>query len=128
MELKDWVKAARQHKDMTLEQLAHAVGRSKAAAGFWETGKTKPSFAQMQQISGITGYPMPGDAASSATSTTDQLAAPRSKRWPYERIDYEKLVSLKGAAAKNLENAILAAAADIDIDIKAARFGKRKAA
>ncbi|MGQ3227118.1 MAG: helix-turn-helix transcriptional regulator, partial [Hydrogenophaga sp.] len=57
MELKTWVKNAREHAGMTIEQLGSAVGRSKAAAGFWETGKTKPSYAQVQKISLVTGWP-----------------------------------------------------------------------
>lgn len=59
MELKDWVKAARKHKGWTLEQLGDAMGRSKATAGFWENGKTAPSFVQVQRIAEVTGYPHP---------------------------------------------------------------------
>lgn len=49
-------------------------------------------------------------------------------RWPFSRIDYDKFVCLKGVDARNIENAILAAAGDLDIDVRVARSGKSKAA
>lgn len=61
MELKDWVKAARERKGLTIEGLAAELDRSKAAVGFWETGKTNPSYAQIKKISELTGYPMPDE-------------------------------------------------------------------
>ncbi len=69
MELKDWVKAARKSKKLTLEQLGEQIGRSKANVGHWETGKHNPSYEQLLQISDITGYPMPGN--------TEQANTPR---------------------------------------------------
>jgi SOS-response transcriptional repressor LexA len=62
MELKDWVRAARKHKGWTLADLGEAVGRSKATAGFWEAGKTAPSYAQIKKIAEATGYPLPVEA------------------------------------------------------------------
>lgn len=59
MDIKHWVRAARAHRKWTLEQLGEAVSRSKATVGFWENGKTKPSYLQMRQISQCTGFPMP---------------------------------------------------------------------
>lgn len=59
MELEKWVRAARKHKGWTLEAMGEALGRSKATAGFWETGKSKPSFAQVLRIAEVTGYPVP---------------------------------------------------------------------
>jgi transcriptional regulator with XRE-family HTH domain len=126
MEIKQWVKAARDHAGLTIEQLAHKMGRSKAAAGFWETGTTKPSYAQMLKISEITGHAMPEQAAPAATSAIDIRTA-RAKLWPYPRIDYEKFVALSGAAARNIENAILATASDMDVDLRTARSAKRAA-
>lgn len=46
--------------------------------------------------------------------------------WPYPRIDFDKLVALTGTEARNLENAILAAAADVEIDIKWVSPGRRR--
>lgn len=125
MDLKVWVKAAREHGKLTIEQLAAAMGRSKAAAGFWETGTTRPSYAQIKKISEITGWPMPDTEPAPSMS---ELDAARAKRWPYTRIDYEKLAGLRGTDARNLENAILAAAGDLDLDIRVARRGKSASA
>lgn len=125
MELKVWVKTAREHAKLTIEQLATALGRSKAAAGFWETGATRPSYAQIKKISEVTGWPMPDTEAAPSVS---ELDAARAKRWPYVRIDYEKLAGLQGSDARNLENAILAAAGDLDLDIRVARRGKKASA
>ncbi|MGQ3001274.1 MAG: helix-turn-helix transcriptional regulator [Hydrogenophaga sp.] len=121
MELKTWVKNAREHAGMTIEQLGSAVGRSKAAAGFWETGKTKPSYAQVQKISLVTGWPMPEGAPPAEIS---DLAKARGRRWPFSRIDQQKFLALLGADARNMENAILAAAGDLNIDIRPTRSGK----
>lgn len=125
MELKEWVKAARENAKLTIEQLATAMGRSKAAAGFWETGSTRPSYAQVKRISEITNWPMPDTGT--VASTVD-IAEARAKRWPYTRIDYGKLVALQGKEARHIENAILAAAGDLDLDIRVRRSGKSKIA
>ena len=65
MEIKDWVKAARNHAGLTLEQLGARLSRTKANVGHWQSGKHKPSYEQMLQISQVTGYPMPAIGASS---------------------------------------------------------------
>lgn len=126
MEVKQWVKAARDHAGLTIEQLAHKMGRSKAAAGFWETGATKPSYAQMLKIAEITGHALPEKAAPLVATATDIKTA-RVKLWPYPRIDYEKFVALSGVTARSIENAVLAAAGDLEIDIRPARSAKRTA-
>ena len=117
MEPKEWVKAARSHAGLTIEQLAGELGRSKAAAGFWETGSTKPSYAQVKKISEITGYAMPDGERLPVLAATDTRTM-RPKLWPYPRINYEKFVGLSGTAARSLENAILATAGDVGVDIR----------
>lgn len=77
MELKDWVRAARKHKGWTLEQLGDAMGRSKATAGFWENGKTAPSFVQIQKIAEVTGYPHPFGRESAGTPPPPNELAPQ---------------------------------------------------
>lgn len=52
------------------------------------------------------------------------MARTRQERWPFSRVDFDKLVSLQGVDARNLENALLAAAGDLDLDIRVARSGK----
>lgn len=63
MELKQWVKAARLHKQLTQAQLGALVGRTKANVGHWELGKHEPSWDMIQSISAATGYPMPTEGA-----------------------------------------------------------------
>lgn len=59
MELKEWVRAARKHRNWTLAELGEAVGRSKSNIGLWETGTHSPSYAQVLQIAAETGFPLP---------------------------------------------------------------------
>lgn len=75
MELKDWVKAARKHRDWTLAELGELVGRSKSNVGQWEAGTHHPSYAQVQQIAAETGFPLPHlvelDEAGNVTATSE---------------------------------------------------------
>lgn len=59
MDIKDWIKAARQHAGLTQERLGEAVGRTKANVGHWETGKHEPKLEQIEAIAKATGYPPP---------------------------------------------------------------------
>lgn len=75
MELKEWVRAARRHAGWTQQRLGDEVGRTKANVAHWESGKHPPSYAQVTQISALTGYPMP-----------DLLANPEVTRRAQENI------------------------------------------
>lgn len=59
MDIKDWIKAARQHAGWTQEKLGEAVGRTKANVGHWETGKHEPKLEQIEAIAKATGYAPP---------------------------------------------------------------------
>lgn len=59
MELQEWLRAAKKHSGMTLEEIGALVGRSKANVGHWMSGKHKPSFQQVLAISEATNYPAP---------------------------------------------------------------------
>lgn len=59
MGIAEWVRAARKHKGLSLQQLGDALGRKRATVGHWETGTNEPSYTQMLAISELTGYPMP---------------------------------------------------------------------
>lgn len=77
MELKDWVKAARGHKNWTQQQMGDAVGRTKANIGHWEKGLHSPSFDMVQKIAVATGYTAPGDIAPAPSNVED---APNLRR------------------------------------------------
>lgn len=71
MELNEWVKAARAHKQLTQEQLGEAVGRTKANIGHWEKGLHAPSFEMVQRIAEITGYAAPNSATAPEANADD---------------------------------------------------------
>lgn len=95
MELKDWVRAARAHKGMTQARLGDQVGRTKANIAHWESGKVKPSYAQVVQVASITGYPMPDqlggppaeELASDSTTSNDPRRLDDIKRQLLADID-----------------------------------------
>ncbi|RZS31687.1 LexA family protein [Corticibacter populi] len=59
MEIKDWIKAARQHKNWTQQQLGDAIGRTKANVGHWENGLHQPKLDMLLKIAAETGFPAP---------------------------------------------------------------------
>lgn len=59
MELREWVKAARKHKNWTQTQLGDELGVTKGNVSAWEVGRHEPSYGQMQKISDLTSYEMP---------------------------------------------------------------------
>lgn len=59
MEIKDWVRAARNHnKKRSQAALGLLLGVSKQNISAWENGHHEPSFTQMERIAAITGYPL----------------------------------------------------------------------
>jgi len=58
MEIGKWVKAARDSRDWSQEELAHQLGRTKANISGWENGRHEPSFGQIMRIAELTGYPL----------------------------------------------------------------------
>lgn len=50
MELKEWVKTAREAAQLTQEQLGEALGRGKATISGWEKGSYEPSYDQVLAI------------------------------------------------------------------------------
>lgn len=126
MELKDWVRAARAHKGLTLEKLGEALNRSKATAGFWESGATAPSYDQMRKISEVTGYPLP-EAIRGEHPLAD-LNAARAQKWPFRYLDQAKIAALSDDDARELEGAWRDAAKRLNFNVEVSRSGKRKAA
>lgn len=74
MEIKDWIKAARQLKGWNQTQLGDVVGRTKGNIGHWETGKHTPSLEQIAAISVATGLPMPALGAPSVAMSNVEPA------------------------------------------------------
>ena len=47
MEFKDVLKELRREKNLTHEQLAKAIGYSRAIIGFWESGQKQPTLSAL---------------------------------------------------------------------------------
>lgn len=82
MEIKDWIKAARQHAGLTQEKLGEAVGRTKANVGHWETGKHEPKLEQIEAISKATGYPPPEWSVAVQSNVESAPELKKSRRVP----------------------------------------------
>lgn len=87
MDLGDWVKAARASKGWTLEQLGEKLGTTKANVSHWERKRHEPSFAQVQRIAEMTGYPL----------EPLLIAAEPPPPWPLPTLDRERLERLSPA-------------------------------
>lgn len=59
MEMRNWIRSARKKADLTQEQLGEKLGVTKGNVSAWENGRHEPSYAQIQEISVVTKYPMP---------------------------------------------------------------------
>jgi transcriptional regulator with XRE-family HTH domain len=71
MELKDWIRVARKAAKLTQEQLGEKLGMTKGNVSAWENGRHEPSYAQLQQISEISGEPLPSTDGQHKTGTGD---------------------------------------------------------
>jgi len=69
MEMRNWIRSARKKADLTQEQLGEKLGVTKGNVSAWENGRHEPSYAQIQEISVVTKYPMP-DSQPSIGSTS----------------------------------------------------------
>lgn len=69
MEMRNWIRSARKKADLTQEQLGEKLGVTKGNVSAWENGRHEPSYAQVQEISVVTKYPMP-DSQPSIASTS----------------------------------------------------------
>lgn len=60
MDLAKWVRDARAHGHLTMQQLADRLHLTRGTIFHWEHGNHRPSFEQVHAIATITGYPAPG--------------------------------------------------------------------
>ncbi len=85
MKLHEWIRAAREHADLTQDQLGERLERTKAMVSHWETGKNEPPYSTLLKLAEITGYaePLPG---------VERFTG--SREWPFPSIrkaDFENL-------------------------------------
>lgn len=90
MEFAEQLKAARQRAGMTQQELADAVGVTKAAVCTWEAGTSRPRMAKMNDIATALGTSVPELLGESAVSDLpwDELELLRCYRLcsPQERL------------------------------------------
>ena len=114
MDIKSWIKAARQHAGFTQTQLGDPLGVGKGNVSAWEKGRHEPSFEQLVQISKITGYtePLPG---LSGVAQSAQSAAPasRPRPWPFPAISEDEVRALPPAQLSELQGALALAIAQL---------------
>jgi len=110
MKLNEWIKAARQYKELTQDQLAEQLGLTKANISAWEVGRHEPSFGNLIKIVQITGFemPLPGLDAPIVTESA----------WPFRKVSKHKVEGLAPLDQAGLEAAILLSAAQLGLDVK----------
>lgn len=88
MDIREWVKAARQAGKLTQEALGAAIGVTKSNVSGWENGRHEPSYGQMQRIEELTGYPMP------------------NSKWPFPLVDQARWMALPAEARGYVQKAL----------------------
>lgn len=96
MEIKEWVRAARKHKDWTQEQLGDVMGVTKGNVSGWENGRHEPGYSQLTKIAQVTGYPlshMDADARTGALVDEETSALRREIREPKAAYGMEPILA-----------------------------------
>jgi len=121
MDIKSWIKAARQHAGFTQTQLGDPLGVGKGNVSAWEKGRHEPSFEQLVQISKITGYtePLPG-LSGVAQSAQHAVSVSKPKPWPFPAISEDEIHTLPAAQLSELQGALALAIAQLKIGITVA--------
>jgi len=119
MDIKSWIKAARQHAQLTQAQLGEPLGVGKGNVSAWEKGRHEPSFEQLVRISEITRYsePLPG---LSVVAHSAQLPDPPVKQrpWPFPGISEDEVLALPPAQLSELQGALALAIAQLKHGIR----------
>jgi transcriptional regulator with XRE-family HTH domain len=97
MDIKDWIAAARAHNKglgkLTQQELADWLSVSKQNISAWERGHHEPSFSQMQRISALTGYSLPGyPAASPKQNLSDEVLKALAQATPTDLLRIENQI------------------------------------
>lgn len=111
MEMKDWIRAARLHANLTQERLAERMGLTKGNVSAWENGRHEASHEQLIKLASVTGFSEPLPGLNSPISHSPS-------RWPFENISQEKVESLDKISLTKLEAIMLLGAAQVGVDIK----------
>ncbi|SCK09068.1 Helix-turn-helix [Variovorax sp. HW608] len=117
----------------TQEELADLLGFGQSATSQYLNGSIPLNPRAAAKFAALIGCDVSEFSASIAESIASMAstakakegsteakakANPVSQRWPFHRVDFYKLSSLAGPAARAMENAMLATASDLDVDIR----------
>ncbi|MFT3720396.1 helix-turn-helix transcriptional regulator [Pseudorhodoferax sp.] len=80
MNIKDWVRSARQHAGLTQAQLGEALNVTKGNVSGWENGRHNPSYEQIRAIAQRTGVPLP-DSGPADLAAPPALGPPQGNVW-----------------------------------------------
>ena len=110
--MKEWIKAARLHAELTQLGLAERLGVTKGNISAWEQGRHEASLEQITKIADLTNFQEPLGFFTADPSSN------KWKNWPFEKVSEEKIKNLSKGDVIALEAALILAAAQLDIDIK----------
>jgi len=108
MAIKDIIKAARDAKGLSMEQVAAAVGvRSWQTVQQWENGKTAPSRKRIQKVAEVLGI----NEMELITGNAE------ASDWPFSTISREKVARLTKTDRMAIEAILLIESRRIGIDL-----------
>jgi transcriptional regulator with XRE-family HTH domain len=105
------ITAAREARGISLQRLATHLNVSKATAGHWETGERSVKHHDLARLCVALGV------------SADQLLF-GSTIWPFAGVDVSKVVQLEQADIQQLQGGLLLTAAQVGLDIAAAKGSK----
>ena len=119
MDIKSWIKAARQHAQLTQAQLGEPLGVGKGNVSAWEKGRHEPSFEQLVRIGEITRYPesLPG-LSGVAHSVQIPDSTLKHRPWPFPGISEDEVHALPPAQLSELQGALALAIAQLKHGIR----------
>lgn len=99
------LRLARQAKGFSLRGLAERMQMSHGALGHWETGKNEIPLSSLWELCTRLGV------------SADKLLFD-VERWPFERVDYDKVNDLDPQDRSRLEGGLLLTAVEAGIDVR----------
>ncbi|WP_345245312.1 helix-turn-helix transcriptional regulator [Pigmentiphaga soli] len=118
MDLKEWVKAAREAAGMTQTRLGEELGVTKGNVSGWENGRHEPSYSQMLKMAELSRWSVPLPGLGGVDTKTGNSAV-NAEPWPFPNIDEAKIraVAKNPGDLQRLEGGFIAAAGFNGFDV-----------
>jgi transcriptional regulator with XRE-family HTH domain len=113
MELKEWIRAARERKGMNQTQFGFELGVGKQAVSHWETGRNECSVLQFLRIARLANM-SPAELDDWPADLTNSDQGETMTGWP---LPPELLAALQNADPRTLKRAQMALMAALDIEL-----------